>query len=231
MFSCFHSHNKLLFTPYPNFSLTVLSFNENVRNAFKIREAASIRTYHVTGRFGMSTENNFKDSLMTSKATYSHIYPDKLAQFLASMQASHQKKMFELCGVDLRSQTAFEIASRGLIRPAKKDVPVVYGIRCIEFKRPEFVLEIQAINENEEYLCTIIAEVGIQMHTVAHCRAIRCVRYGPFHVEQSLLRGNWKLQDAINNMQQCAEIIRKNPNVLDPDTSNGLLEENPRYSN
>lgn len=191
-------------------------------DAYKIREARSLRTFHVTGKFGSSTETNFKGSLKAGIANYKHVQSVQLDGLLASMQASHQKKMFEMCGVDLRSQTAYEIACRGLIRPAKNDVPVVYGMRCIQFNRPEFVLEIHAINENEEYLSSLIAEIGVQMHTLAHCTAIRCVRHGPFDVQQSLLRGNWRLQDAFNNMQQCAKIIKKNPDVLIANTPDVL---------
>lgn len=162
---------------------------------------------------------------MKSKATYSHVYSSKLASLLASMQASHQKKMFEMCGVDLQSQTAYEIACKGVIRPVKKGVPVLYGIRCIEFKKPEFVLEIHAINETEDYLCSLIEQIGLEMRTVAHCRAIRCIRHGPFDVRNSLLRGNYKIQDVLNNMQQCAEILRKHPEALRNDVPDVIFKE------
>jgi len=192
---------------------------------YKIREANLLRTFHVTGLFGMSTETNFKRSLMLSKASYSHIYPDKLAGLLAAMQASHQKKMFEMCGVDMQSQTAYEIACRGLIRPVKKDMPVVYGIRCIKFKRPEFVIEVHTINENEDYLFTLIQEIGIQMRSVAHCIGVRCVRYGPFSYEQSLLRSQYWLEEVITNLKQTRQIIKEHPEILsadDPDVACNL---------
>lgn len=138
------------------------------------------------------------------------------------MQASHQKKMFEMSGVDMQSQAAYELACRGLIRPVKNDVPLLYGIRCISFKRywPEFVIEVHAINENEEYLCTLIQEIGIQMRSVAHCTGIRCVQHGPFNYQQSLLRRQYRLEDVLTNLTQTRQIINDHPEILttdDPD--------------
>lgn len=183
-----------------------------------------MRTFHVTGKFGLSTENNFTDSHVINKATYDHIYPDRLAVFLAAMQASHQKKMFEMLGVDMQSQTAYELACRGLIRPAKRDVPVVYGIRCIKFQRPFFTLEIRAIQETEEYLCSLIQEVGVNMRSVAHCTALRCVQHGHFSVNDSLLRGNWNLQDVLNNMKKCSQILEAHPEMLRSDQPDVVME-------
>lgn len=203
-----------------NSFITVVGLGTGSYTTYKLRQANPLRTFHVTGRFGMSTENNFKGSLMLSKANYHHIYPEKLAGLLAAMQASHQKQMYEMCGVDMQSQTGYEIACRGLIRPVKKDVPVVYGIRCIKFKRPEFVIEVHTINENEEYLCTLIQEIGIQMRSVAHCTGVRCVQHGPFSYEQSLLRSQYWLQDVLANLKQTQQIIKEHPEILttdDPD--------------
>lgn len=203
---------------FPIDLFSVLGVNDGVRTAFKIREANPVRVFHVTGKFGKTKETNFRGSRTVAEATFSHIYQDKLAVFLAAMQASHQKKMFDMLGVDLQSQTAYDIASRGLIRPIKRDVPMVYGIKCIEFNRPLFVVEIVAVNETEEYLCSLIEEIGIQMHSLAYCRKIRCARFGPFDAQQSLLREYWRLQDSLDNMSQCREIVKENLHLLKADT-------------
>lgn len=47
---------------------------------------------------------------------------------------------FRLCGVDIQSQTAYELATQGLMRPATSKTPLIYGIRCIDFKLPEFTI-------------------------------------------------------------------------------------------
>lgn len=45
-----------------------------------------------------------------------------------------------MCGVDLQSQAAYELAVKGPLRPSQSDIPVVYSIKCVEFKPPEFTI-------------------------------------------------------------------------------------------
>lgn len=47
-----------------------------------------------------------------------------------------------LCGVDMQSQTAYELAAQGPIRPLNSNIPVVYGIKCVEFNLPDFTIGI-----------------------------------------------------------------------------------------
>lgn len=105
-----------------------------------IRANRPVRVYHVTGKFGMATESHFSQSPVTIRASFDHITLNKLVSFLASLQASHQKKMYEMCGVDLQSQTAYELAAQGPLRPADTSVPVIYSLRCIEYKKPFFTI-------------------------------------------------------------------------------------------
>lgn len=138
---------------------------------------------------------------------------------LASMQASHQRQMFEMCGVDIQSQAAYELACKGPIRPMNKNNPLIYGIKCIEFNRPEFTLEIHAMNTSEEYLCNLIAEIGLQMRSMAHCTKLRCTRYGYFTFEDSLLRGKWRAQNMLHNMELCRKRVSEHPSMLTDEVS------------
>lgn len=228
-------------TPQIPFStFLVVGLNGGTRKIHRIRNNRLIRVYHVTGELGTSTENNFTDSMVIARANYSHVWPDKMTAVLSSMQASHQKKMFELCGVDIKSNAAFEIAKRGLIRPANSTLPVVYGIKCVQFDRPKFTVEVHAINEHAKYLGQLVQvcvtgdyvvlnsspltrfstfslslqEIGLQLHSVAHCTGIRCIRHGHFSVEHSLLRGQWHLQEILSNMTECQKIMDEHPNIL-----------------
>lgn len=185
----------------------------------KIHNNRPIRVYHVTGCFGTSTESHFTDSRITSKATYSHIWPDKVNGLLASMEAVHQKKMFDMIGIDIQSQAAYEMASKGPIRPTnsainKIKVPILYSIKCIHFERPHFTLEIHAIDEDENYLGVLVHEIGLGLHTVAHCSAIRCIRHGQFDVTNSLVRRQWTLQTIIENMEFSNKLLKLHPELL-----------------
>lgn len=48
--------------------------------------------------------------------------------------------MTRLCGVDLQSQAAYDLAVQGLIRPSDRKIPMIYSIKCIDFTPPEFTL-------------------------------------------------------------------------------------------
>lgn len=195
----------------------MLGINKGLRQSSKIQQNRPIRAYHVTGCLGTATESHFHDSLVTVRAKHRHVHPDRISGLASSLQASHQRKMFELCGVDLQSQAAYEIACKGLIRPADNIQPVIYGIKLIDFQRPVFTLEIHAINENEDYLATLIHEMGIELRTVAHCQAIRCLRHGKFGIEDSLLRHGWNLAGVIKNMREQKQIIKEHPYLLQQD--------------
>lgn len=192
----------------------MIGLNDGAKLINKIRDNQLMRVYHIKGRLGSATETHFKDSLITARATYGHVWPERLTALLSSMQASHQKKMFDLCGVDIQSQTAYELATRGLIRPAENNLPLIYGMQCIHFKRPEFVIELHALNEDEAYLCELVHEIGIQLRSVAHCTEIRCVRYGQFYAESSLVRNQWNLQNILENILESRKLFEKYPKML-----------------
>lgn len=130
------------------------------------------------------------------------------------MQASHQRKMFELAGVSMDSQEGYELAAKGWIRPIKKELPVIYEIKCIEFKRPFFTLEVTSLNETEEYYGGFIRDMAIALKTYAHIVKLRCIRYGAFTVDTSLTRENWNLQNILNNMATCNKILKDHPDML-----------------
>lgn len=40
----------------------------------------------------------------------------------------------------MESQSLYELAAKGLIRPANGNLPVLYGIKCVHFEPPNFTL-------------------------------------------------------------------------------------------
>lgn len=195
----------------------VFGINKGLKQSMRIQRNRPIRAYHVTGKLGVATDAHLPDSRITMKANYNHVSAERLSDLTASLQASHQRKMFELCGVDMQSQAAYEIACKGLIRPANKTIPVVYGIKLIDFQKPNFTLEIHAINETENYLATLIHEIGIEVRSVAHCTAIRCIRHGKFTVEGALLRHGWNLAGVVKNIREQKQILEEHPYLLKQD--------------
>ncbi|XP_055611826.1 pseudouridylate synthase TRUB2, mitochondrial [Uranotaenia lowii] len=191
----------------------VVGINKGTDIAFQVQKNRPLRVYRVTGFLGKATESHFGFSRVTAKATCKHIGSDKIGRLLASLQASHQRKMFELCGVDLASQAAYDLAVKGTIRPADNSQPMIYGMRLVEFRKPFFTIEIHAINETEAYLGQLIHEIGIDLKSVAHCVGIRCIRHGHFLLEHALLRKDWNLQNILTGMAHSNRLLREHPEM------------------
>lgn len=189
-----------------------------------MRHGSTIQTYEVVGRFGTATETCFGGGKVLARATYGHVTAGKVQALVASMQATYQRQMFALSGIDIQSQTAYELACKGLIRPKEISMPMIYGIRATGHVRKTFTLEVHAMNANEEYLSRMINTMGIQLKTAAHCQKIRCTRVGFFTYEDSLLRSHWNLQNVIQNMHECQKIWNEHPSMVDQGVSTPVGE-------
>jgi len=47
---------------------------------------------------------------------------------------------FRLAKVDIQTQTAYDLASKGLIRAGSNKEPLIYGIKCISLELPNFII-------------------------------------------------------------------------------------------
>ncbi|KAH8413648.1 hypothetical protein KR222_002546 [Zaprionus bogoriensis] len=192
----------------------LFGLNKGLKQSMRIQRNRPVRVYHVTARMGTATENHLSDSRVTVRASHRHVSAERISGLAASMQASHQRKMYELCGVDLQTQAAYELACKGLLRPADKSLPVIYGIKLIHFERPHFTLELHTINENEDFLAALVHDMAVELRTVAHCSQLRCIRHAHFDVSDSLLRHGWHLPGIIKNLRQQRQILEEHPQIL-----------------
>ncbi|XP_030756555.1 mitochondrial mRNA pseudouridine synthase Trub2 [Sitophilus oryzae] len=196
----------------------LFGLKSGTKQAKYIRENKSARAYRVKGILGQATDNCYRTGKVIEKSTWKHVKRGHMEKFLSAMQASHQKKMFELCGVDMQSETAYELAVKGLLRPANSKIPVIYGIKCVEFQPPNFTLEIHCINEYETYLMHLVHEIGTKLHSTAHCTALQCIRHGGFTLQHALLMKHWDLANILDNIAICDQILR--------DTNSNIPQQN-----
>lgn len=202
-----------------SFSSSVLGINKGTQFANLLKNGAPIQTFHVTGRFGKATETNFQGDRCTLRGGYKHVTSGRLQALLSSLQTTYQKQMFDMCGLDIQSQSAYELACKGLIRPLNSKNTVIYGIRNTEFTGKTFTIEVQTMNASEEMLANLVLDIAIHLRTVAHCTKIRCTRYGYFSFEDSLLRSHWNLQNVLRSMHQCQKIWDKHPQMITEDVT------------
>ena len=121
---------------------------------------------------------------------------------------------FRLCGLDIQTQEAYDIISKGLTRPKNSEIPVIFSIKCTEFESPYFTIEVQAVNEYQVYLMALISEIAMKLHSTAVCESIQCIRDGYFTVENALLRKHWWLQPIVDNLRFCTKVLQENKHIL-----------------
>lgn len=74
---------------------SVLGLNNGVQSAITLQKDFPLRSYHLKGKLGQSTDTFFIDGKVIEKSKYEHVRRDRLENLLASIQASHQSKIFE----------------------------------------------------------------------------------------------------------------------------------------
>jgi tRNA U55 pseudouridine synthase TruB len=80
-------------------------------------------------------------------------------------------------------------------------------------------LELQCVNEYETYLRCLIHEIGVKLHSTAHCTGIQCIRHSYFTLDNALLRKHWTLQHIVTNMEDCIRIMDQHENILKQKTA------------
>ncbi|XP_073956506.1 pseudouridylate synthase TRUB2, mitochondrial [Choristoneura fumiferana] len=195
----------------------LLGINDGTKLTYNLNTSRLTRAFKVHGQLGKATDTFFWNGKTMERSTYSHVTREKIDRVVAHMQSSHQKTIYEMTGLHLESQTLYDLASKGPIRPSDNKLPVLYGIKCVHYKPPDFTLEIQSVNEYDKYFWALVHDLGVQLKTTAHCTAVQCLRQGRFDVNLALLRKHWQLEHIVDNMNACRIIMEEFEGVLKPD--------------
>ncbi|KAK3911972.1 Mitochondrial mRNA pseudouridine synthase Trub2 [Frankliniella fusca] len=171
-----------------------------------LENSKPLRTYRLVGQLGLATDNLHKSGKVVERATFHQVHRSIIDNVVGSMQASHQRQMYHNAGVDITSQAAYDLAVKGLLRPANDSFPIFYSMKCIDFNRPYFTIEVASINEKEHHLLEIIHTIGLKVRSAARCNSIKCIRYGPFTLEHTLLQHSWKVENIASNIKMCNAI-------------------------
>lgn len=189
--------------------ITVMAVNDRDNLLQKFQYGNHLKTYHIKGQFGYATESFFADGKVLEKATYDHIKHSDMDRAISSIQCAHQSHAYKYAGVQIQSQTAYELASQGIIRPGDESPPLIYNIKCIHFDIPNFTIEVHCINETEMYLAQMIHDLGLYLKSCAVCVQLRKIRHGHFTLDHALLRKHWTLEHILNNIQFCKNLVTK----------------------
>ncbi|EAW87772.1 TruB pseudouridine (psi) synthase homolog 2 (E. coli), isoform CRA_c, partial [Homo sapiens] len=151
----------------------VLGVGHGCRLLTDMYNAHLTKDYTVRGLLGKATDDFREDGRLVEKTTYDHVTREKLDRILAVIQGSHQKALVMYSNLDLKTQEAYEMAVRGLIRPMNKSPMLITGIRCLYFAPPEFLLEVQCMHETQKELRKLVHEIGLELKTTAVCTQVR----------------------------------------------------------
>ncbi|XP_071040704.1 pseudouridylate synthase TRUB2, mitochondrial [Parasteatoda tepidariorum] len=174
-----------------------------------IGSSTFLRKYEVKGKFGLCSRNFMDDGKIVERSTYSHIRQGGIDRLLSSIQFTHQALAYRYSGVDIQSQEAYELASKGLVRPIGRTKPILYNIKCSRLALPEFTLDIHCFNETEEFLAELVHQIGIYLKSSAVCTGLRRVQFGHFTTDIALIRKHWTLENILNNITLCKKIFDK----------------------
>lgn len=179
--------------------LTLGSANKYFLNSMK--KSRFISVYHISGCFGYATDNFFADGKIIDKATFKHIRSGKMDAVLSKIESTQRNRLFDSASVPLESEEAYELAKAWPSRPSTMARwPVIYRIRCIHLKPPDFKIEVTIGNENETLLAQLSQDIGLMLKSNAYTKSIRRVKMGPFDVDSSLTIKDWDLQSIINHL-------------------------------
>ncbi|XP_063972610.1 pseudouridylate synthase TRUB2, mitochondrial [Diachasmimorpha longicaudata] len=215
--------------PYEVSGILLMGVNGGTRMIHKIKESNPMRFFKVKGILGQATDTYFITGKICERSTWRHIKRVHIDRICASMQSSHQRTMFEVCGVHMQSQAAYELAVQGPIRPTENRLPTLYAMKCVDFNPPEFTLEIVCINEDPIFLKNLIHKLGMYLRSTATCTQIQCFQYGVFGIENGLLKKDWDLENITKNMSTCRKILRNHKYLFkqeDPILKEYLSESN-----
>ncbi|KAM4760957.1 pseudouridylate synthase TRUB2, mitochondrial isoform 1-T1 [Cyanocitta cristata] len=197
------------------------------------------KVYTVGGLFGKATDDFSDTGNLVEKTTFDHITREKLERILAVIQGTNQKALLMYSNIDMKTQEAYELAVKGLIRPMGKSPPIITAVRCLWFALPEFQLEIHCLHETQQYLRKMVHEIGLELKSSAVCTQVRRIRDGVFTADDALPRTRWNLQsiqEAIWNCQLKVETELEKTlghgensplHQLDGDTAEHALQECP----
>lgn len=188
--------------PYRSSGLNIVLIGDaNQHYRVPMRRANLVSIYEITGCFGYMTDNFFHDGKIQDKTTYKHIRSGKLDATLAKIESTQNERLFDSASVPLDSEQAYQLAKAWPSRPPKMAKwPVIFRIRCLHLKLPEFVIEVTVMNETENFLARLTHDIGTMMKSSAYTKSIRRVMMGPFSVNDSLIDKEWDIQTIVNHL-------------------------------
>lgn len=185
-----------------------LALRDGVKKVEFYQEARLPSIYTVHGRLGFATFSHDIEGKIVEKSTYDHITKPRLEKVLSGLLRSSQKQIIRHSGVNIRSQEAYELAARGLLQPSGDIPTLLLDMKCSRFEPPDFEIEIQCLRESAQYLRRVVNNIGLFLKSNAVCIKVRKIQDGPFKLEHSLIRKDWRLDPIVEAVRTCNPLMK-----------------------
>lgn len=167
-----------------------------------ILQSKFISIYHIKVLFGYSTSTFFSDGSITDRSNYKHIYKHNIESILQRIKVSQKQRIFEASNVPRSSDEAYELAKAWpRLRPKRMARwPIIFDLKCLEFKAPYMTLEITSSEETVDFLGHFVHDLAELLKSKACVESIRRIKYGPFELDNALCDRDWNLQAFVNSI-------------------------------
>uniref|UniRef100_A0A0K0EQR2 TruB_N domain-containing protein n=1 Tax=Strongyloides stercoralis TaxID=6248 RepID=A0A0K0EQR2_STRER len=175
----------------------------------KIKEKNWSNEYKLDGQLGVESYKNLIRGKVVKTVPYSHIKRGKINKLIARLLHFYKRSSFEHCNLNLESEEAFELARKGLPKPSIPNAPIIYHLELNAYNLPYFSIKIQGVNLTDNFLREFIYHFGVELESVASPKNLRCLRVGPYTINEALLEKDISLKSILNNIFICNDIFEK----------------------
>nr|XP_002130921.1 mitochondrial mRNA pseudouridine synthase Trub2-like [Ciona intestinalis]XP_004226081.1 mitochondrial mRNA pseudouridine synthase Trub2-like [Ciona intestinalis] len=164
-------------------------------------------TYRAFGQFGLTSMSHSPKTRILERSTWDHLSSDKINRVLMAMQGAHRNAMLRDSGLELSSHKAYELASKGLLRPMEGNEPVIVDLKLSSLNLPHFSLEVTCLNDTCGFIRKLVHEVAAELRSSAICTKLQRQRVSVFSHDNkhTLLSHQMNVNNFINSIHHYKE--------------------------
>ena len=195
----------------------------------ELRNLNLVKEYEITGRLGLATLNFNEEGKMIAESKYRFVTPHKIDMLCNKIVTANSRFRLRSMGAAMHTQEAYEFFAYGPLKPPTRGTdPILYMMRCVDFKAPYFKLHVLTVNENPLYFRHLINQIGLLLKTHACVSRMACTRLGPFTLDDAIVQKQFDVESVLKNM---ARNYEKTQNCLQNKSFNKNQNQNIKLTN
>lgn len=194
-----------------------------------LRNMNLVKEYEITARLGRATLDFNEKGRMIAESKYKYVTPHKIDMLCNKIVAANTRYALRSMGASMHSQQAYEFFAQGPLKPpVKGSDPILFALRCVDFKPPYFKLRVSTVNENPLYFRHLINNIGLLLKTHACVSTTICTRLGKFTLDDAITYKQFDVESVLKNMARNYEKVTE---CLQNKTFNQNQNQNIKLTN